>query len=79
MWKPSRYELGPLCDAVLYLWRGGQEGGRSAADVLTGKVCPSGRLSDTISLRLEDVPSVKNFGGPAQQLRRRYLCRLPLV
>ena len=55
----------PLCDAVLYLWQGGQEGGRSAADVLTGKVCPSGRLSDTISLRLEDVPSVKNFGGPA--------------
>lgn len=53
-----------LCDAVMYVWQGGQEGGNSVADVLTGKVSPSGKLSDTIALSLDDVPAMKNFGDP---------------
>ncbi|MDR3310624.1 MAG: glycoside hydrolase family 3 C-terminal domain-containing protein [Oscillospiraceae bacterium] len=49
--------------AVLYAWHGGQVGGLSVADVLTGAVNPSGGLADTIAFDLGDHPSAKNFGG----------------
>ena len=52
--------------AVLYVWQGGQEGGRATADVLTGKVNPSGKLSDTIAYDIEDYPSTENFGDPVE-------------
>ena len=48
--------------AVLYVWQGGMIGGEAAADVLTGKVNPSGCLSDTIAYNLSDYPSDANFG-----------------
>ena len=50
--------------AVLYVWQGGQEGGSGVADVLTGKVCACGKLTDTIAERIEDYPSTENFGDP---------------
>ncbi|MBR5095443.1 MAG: glycoside hydrolase family 3 C-terminal domain-containing protein [Oscillospiraceae bacterium] len=48
--------------AVLYMGLPGQAGGAAAADLLTGKVCPSGKLTETWPLRLEDVPSYGTFG-----------------
>lgn len=48
--------------AVLYAWQGGQEGGNGVVDVLTGKVCACGKLTDTIAERIEDYPSTENFG-----------------
>ena len=48
--------------AVMYVWQGGQEGGNAVADVLSGKVNPSGRLSDTIAKNIFDYPCSKNFG-----------------
>jgi beta-glucosidase len=57
-----------LCDAVMYVWQGGQEGGNAVADVLTGKVTPSGKLSDTIAVSLDDVPVMKNFGDPDRNI-----------
>ena len=48
--------------AVMYVWQGGQEGGNGVADVLTGKVNPCGKLTDTIARNIEDYPSTKNFG-----------------
>ncbi len=51
-------------DAVLYAWQGGMVGGYGTADVLTGKVNPSGKLSDTIAYALSDYPSHSNFGSP---------------
>lgn len=48
--------------AVMYVWQGGQEGGTGVADVLSGRVCPSGRLTDTIARSIEDYPSDGQFG-----------------
>jgi len=50
-------------EAVLYAWHGGMEGGNGTVDVLTGKVNPSGKLSDTIAYDIEDYPSMDDFGN----------------
>lgn len=57
-------ELAP--DAVLYAWQGGQEGGNGVADVLTGKVPASGKLTDTIAYELSDYPSHADYGDEKQ-------------
>jgi len=54
--------------AVVYIWQGGQEGGNAAADVLLGRISPSGRLPDTIALDISDYPSTKNFGDDKENI-----------
>lgn len=49
-------------DAVLFYGQGGMEGGNALADILTGAVCPSGKLTDTWAMRYEDYPSANTFG-----------------
>ena len=57
-------------DAVLYVWQGGMIGGTGTADVLTGKVSPSGKLPDTIAYSVSDYPSHEYFGNT----RRNFYC-----
>ncbi len=59
----SRYDPA----AVLYVWQGGQEGGNAVLDVLTGRVNPCGKLTDTICQDIADCPAL-DFGRENQSV-----------
>ena len=55
--------------AVLEAWMMGQAGGGAIADVLYGKVNPSGKLAETFPLKLADTPAHINYPGGNGQVR----------
>ena len=55
--------------AVLEAWMMGQAGGGAIADILFGRVNPSGKLAETYPLRLVDTPAYLNFPGENGDVR----------
>ncbi|MFC7528741.1 glycoside hydrolase family 3 C-terminal domain-containing protein [Actinoplanes sp. GCM10030250] len=55
--------------ALLESWLLGQAGGSAVADVLFGRVNPSGRLAETIPVKLADHPSYLDFPGEHGHVR----------
>jgi len=54
-------------EAILWSWFNGSQGGNALADVLLGKVSPSGKLPFTIPVKLDDSPAHATGSFPGQE------------
>ena len=58
--------------AIVYMAQAGQEGGNAVADILSGRVNPSGKLTTTWARRYEDYPNAKSFSWLSGDLSKEY-------
>ena len=58
--------------AVVYFCQQGEEGGTALADILTGKVCPSGRLTDTWVKTYADIPFGEEYSYLSGDTTKEY-------
>lgn len=62
-------EIHELADAVLLAWYPGEEGGNAVADVIFGKVSPSGKLPVTFPKSLDQLPAYENYSMEGRTYR----------
>ncbi len=55
-------------DAILHMYLGGEAVPKAAAMLLSGEVCPSGRLAETWPKALKDTPAYGNFAGVSNEI-----------
>ncbi|HMH23322.1 MAG TPA: glycoside hydrolase family 3 N-terminal domain-containing protein [Puia sp.] len=59
----------PYADAIILVWYPGEQGGNALADILFGKVSPSGHLPVTFYRSLGDLPSYRDYGMKGRTYR----------
>ncbi len=62
----------PGLGAVIYMCQQGTEGGHAFADIISGKVNPSGKLTDTWAKRYEDIPYANEYSYLNGDLKEEY-------
>ena len=72
----SSMDMTPLDDirlsAIIYFCQQGEEGGNALADILSGKVNPSGKLTDTWARSYADIPFGDEFSYLNGDLEHEY-------
>ncbi len=61
--------IDPYVDAIIYAWYPGQQGGNALADILFGKVAPSGKLPVTFYKSFDDLPAYDNYAMKGRTYR----------
>jgi beta-glucosidase len=61
--------IAPYADAIVYAWYPGEQGGTALADILFGKVSPSGRLPVTFYSSINDLPPYDNYSMQGRTYR----------
>jgi beta-glucosidase len=69
-------EVQELADAVLLVWYPGEEGGNAVADILFGKVSPSGKLPVTFPRSYDQLPPYESYSMKGRTYR--YMTAEPL-
>ena len=59
-------------NAIVYICQPGSQGGLAVADLLSGAVCPSGKLTDTWAKKYEDIPFANEYGHRNGDLQQEY-------
>ena len=61
MMETACFRNNPRIQGLLLAFQGGMEGACAAAELLTGVICPSGKLPDTLAENLDDYPGCIDF------------------
>ena len=62
----------PGINAIVYICQLGSEGGHAVADILSGAVSPSGKLSDTWAKHYDDIPFAREYSYLNGNLEKEY-------